>query len=322
MATLSAMVRHHLLLPHTATRRNIEDEATVQRVVDTLDGDPVLLELLHALAEVDSLATGPGVWSDWKASLVADLVARAAADGGGAARHRRRRWTTSSARWRRPLPRRQTGHHHRHRPLVRHDHAGRPGPPRPAVPGGRRAGTALAEGARGRTALPCRRRGRRVLGVPTVRLAAGRGPAARAVRPGDLRLPAAGGETGGEGTRLRRQSRTTRRNHASCGSTTRPTAAPSPRTWSWNYAPRTASACSTAWRRPLNVRRRRPVGPRHAGRRHGHLVVQPGLDRRRQPPARTGATRWHGRFWPPRNSPGSPRHQRRFPDATVDCWLR
>ncbi|MFI7676541.1 [protein-PII] uridylyltransferase [Actinophytocola sp. NPDC049390] len=77
VATLSAMVRHHLLLPHTATRRNIEDEATVKRVVDTLDGDPVLLELLHALAEVDSLATGPGVWTDWKASLVADLVARA-----------------------------------------------------------------------------------------------------------------------------------------------------------------------------------------------------------------------------------------------------
>lgn len=76
VATLSSMVRHHLLLPHTATRRNIEDEATVQRVVDTLDGDPVLLELLHALAEVDSLATGPGVWSDWKASLVADLVTR------------------------------------------------------------------------------------------------------------------------------------------------------------------------------------------------------------------------------------------------------
>jgi len=36
----------------------------------------VLLELLHGLAEVDSLATGPGVWSDWKASLVADLVTR------------------------------------------------------------------------------------------------------------------------------------------------------------------------------------------------------------------------------------------------------
>ena len=76
VATLSAMVRHHLLLPHTATRRNISDEATVRRVVDTLDGDPVLLELLHGLAESDSLATGPGVWSDWKAALVADLVSR------------------------------------------------------------------------------------------------------------------------------------------------------------------------------------------------------------------------------------------------------
>jgi [protein-PII] uridylyltransferase len=74
--TLSAVVRHHLLLPHTATRRNIEDESTVQRVVDTLDGDPVLLELLHALSEVDALATGPGVWSEWKASLIGELVGR------------------------------------------------------------------------------------------------------------------------------------------------------------------------------------------------------------------------------------------------------
>lgn len=73
--TISAMVRHHLLLPHTATRRNIEDEATVVRVVDELGGDPVLLELLHALAQADALATGPGVWSEWKAMLVAKLVA-------------------------------------------------------------------------------------------------------------------------------------------------------------------------------------------------------------------------------------------------------
>ncbi|WP_460402300.1 HD domain-containing protein, partial [Actinophytocola sediminis] len=83
VATLSAMVRHHLLLPHTATRRNIEDESTVLRVVETLDGDPVLLELLHGLAEADSLATGPGVWSDWKATLVADLVSRCRATMAG-----------------------------------------------------------------------------------------------------------------------------------------------------------------------------------------------------------------------------------------------
>jgi [protein-PII] uridylyltransferase len=74
--TLSMMVRHHLLLPHTATRRDVEDEATVHRVAETLGGDAVLLELLYALAEADSLATGPGVWTDWKASLLADLVKR------------------------------------------------------------------------------------------------------------------------------------------------------------------------------------------------------------------------------------------------------
>ncbi|MCP2262420.1 UTP--GlnB (protein PII) uridylyltransferase, GlnD [Streptoalloteichus tenebrarius] len=71
---LVAAVQHHLLLPHTATRRDVTDPATVRRVVDTLGGDPVLLELLHALAEADALATGPGVWSTWKAALVADLV--------------------------------------------------------------------------------------------------------------------------------------------------------------------------------------------------------------------------------------------------------
>jgi [protein-PII] uridylyltransferase len=35
-----------------------------------------LLEVLHALTEADSKATGPGVWSDWKASLIEDLVRR------------------------------------------------------------------------------------------------------------------------------------------------------------------------------------------------------------------------------------------------------
>ena len=74
--TLSTVVRYHLLLPDTATRKDLQDPATIAGVVDALDGDPVLLELLHALAEADSLATGPGVWGDWKASLIGDLVRR------------------------------------------------------------------------------------------------------------------------------------------------------------------------------------------------------------------------------------------------------
>lgn len=73
---LSAMVRHHLLLAITATRRNLADPATITGVIETLGGDSLLLELLHVLAEADSLATGPGVWGDWKAALIGDLVRR------------------------------------------------------------------------------------------------------------------------------------------------------------------------------------------------------------------------------------------------------
>ena len=73
---LSKIVRFHLLLPDTATRRDLQDPKTISAVVDALGGDSVLLELLHVLAEADSLATGPGVWGDWKASLIGDLVRR------------------------------------------------------------------------------------------------------------------------------------------------------------------------------------------------------------------------------------------------------
>lgn len=73
---LSKVVRHHLLLPHTATRRDLQDPGVIASVIEAIDGDPVLLELLHVLAEADSLATGPGVWGDWKASLLGDLVRR------------------------------------------------------------------------------------------------------------------------------------------------------------------------------------------------------------------------------------------------------
>ncbi|GAB5895090.1 [protein-PII] uridylyltransferase [Mycolicibacterium mageritense] len=73
---LSKVVRYHLLLPHTATRRDLQDPGTIDAVATALGGDLVVLELLDALAEADSLATGPGVWGDWKASLIGDLVRR------------------------------------------------------------------------------------------------------------------------------------------------------------------------------------------------------------------------------------------------------
>ncbi|MET9345136.1 [protein-PII] uridylyltransferase [Streptomyces termitum] len=76
-ATLAALVRHHLLLVDTATRRDLDDPATVHAVA-TAVGTVGTLELLHALTEADALATGPAAWSAWRASLVADLVKRVA----------------------------------------------------------------------------------------------------------------------------------------------------------------------------------------------------------------------------------------------------
>ncbi|MFB7356915.1 [protein-PII] uridylyltransferase [Streptomyces gardneri] len=74
---IATAVRHHLLLVETATRRDLDDPATVQSVADAV-GTLGTLELLHALTEADALATGPAAWSSWRASLVADLVKRVA----------------------------------------------------------------------------------------------------------------------------------------------------------------------------------------------------------------------------------------------------
>jgi [protein-PII] uridylyltransferase len=72
---VASAVRLHLLLPMVATRRDLDDPVTVKQVA-TAVRSRVLLELLHALAISDGLATGPAAWNDWKATLVADLVRR------------------------------------------------------------------------------------------------------------------------------------------------------------------------------------------------------------------------------------------------------
>ncbi len=75
VATLQAMVRHHLLLADVATRRDLDDASTTMGVAAAV-GDLGTLELLAALTEADSLATGPSAWGSWKAALVRELVAR------------------------------------------------------------------------------------------------------------------------------------------------------------------------------------------------------------------------------------------------------
>jgi [protein-PII] uridylyltransferase len=73
--TLVEMVRHHLLLPDVATRRDLDDPATIALVAQRVRSTE-LLDLLVALTEADSLATGPSAWGPWKKSLVTELAAR------------------------------------------------------------------------------------------------------------------------------------------------------------------------------------------------------------------------------------------------------
>ncbi len=73
--TIKILVKHHLLLSATATRRDLDDPATIQSILSVIP-DLNTLELLHALSIADGEATGSAGWSDWKATLVADLVSR------------------------------------------------------------------------------------------------------------------------------------------------------------------------------------------------------------------------------------------------------
>jgi [protein-PII] uridylyltransferase len=84
--TLVTLVRHHLLLPDVAVRRDLSDPATIRLVRDAV-GDVETLHLLHALTEADSLATGPSAWGSWKEQLVAELVKRTAVTLDGADLH-------------------------------------------------------------------------------------------------------------------------------------------------------------------------------------------------------------------------------------------
>ena len=73
--TIALLVREHLLLSAVATRRDLDDPATISFVVEKIK-DPESLQLLHALSISDGEATGKGAWSEWKAGLVSTLVTK------------------------------------------------------------------------------------------------------------------------------------------------------------------------------------------------------------------------------------------------------
>ena len=70
--TISFLVRDHLFLVKTATRRDINDEETAISCARKI-ADTERLKMLYLLSVADSLSTGPKAWNDWNLVLLRDL---------------------------------------------------------------------------------------------------------------------------------------------------------------------------------------------------------------------------------------------------------
>jgi [protein-PII] uridylyltransferase len=69
------MVEEHLLLPDTATRRDLTDENLILDVAARIRS-PERLAALTLLARADAAATGPAAWTPWRQTLLRELVTR------------------------------------------------------------------------------------------------------------------------------------------------------------------------------------------------------------------------------------------------------
>jgi [protein-PII] uridylyltransferase len=70
--TVSWLVRHHLLLSSTAFKRDLADPKTIEDFVRQVQS-PERLRLLLILTVCDIRAVGPGVWNEWKRTLLRTL---------------------------------------------------------------------------------------------------------------------------------------------------------------------------------------------------------------------------------------------------------
>jgi [protein-PII] uridylyltransferase len=69
------MVAEHLLLPNTATRRDLTDDDLILGVAARV-ASPERLAALYLLAKADARATGPAAWTSWRQTLIRELVAK------------------------------------------------------------------------------------------------------------------------------------------------------------------------------------------------------------------------------------------------------
>src|SRR6185503_17233696 len=75
-AACEFLVQHHLLMSHLAQRRDLADDDLIVdfcRTVGSVDN----LQRLYLLTYADMRAVGPGVFNNWRDSLLAELYVRA-----------------------------------------------------------------------------------------------------------------------------------------------------------------------------------------------------------------------------------------------------
>jgi len=69
---MEVLIRQHLVLSHVAQRRDLHEERTILETARLL-GTPDRLKFLFLITMADLKAVGPGVWNEWKASLITEL---------------------------------------------------------------------------------------------------------------------------------------------------------------------------------------------------------------------------------------------------------